>query len=299
MDSRQEAKLNMYHAVINQGNSNLVPIESVPAFDNVFTIFSTKVSSIVTTAQLEAQVITGVATDKKVMRETLCRQTADIAAAVYPYAVSTGNNTLKEQVAFSKSDLRNLRDDQLAPTCRNIHDLANANLVALADYGITAPMLASLNTLIGSYEAKVPTPRNAASLKKTYATNLKTLFKDCDSILKNQMDKLAVQTKTAFPDFYTTYKNNRIILDAATSSTQVAGAVIGSNDSQPVSGVAITVTGQAYIATTNATGEYTLKIPVPGTYSLKFTKAGFQDKTINNVEVKLGQSTSLNITLNI
>lgn len=299
MTSTQESKLNMYHAVINQGNANAAIIASVGALDDVFTTFKAKVSSIDTTAQLEAQVISGIATDKKTLKETLAQQTTGIAAAIYAYAVKTNNNTLKERANVNRSGLLRLKDDELAPACRNIHDDANANIAQLGDYGITAPMLVSFNTLIDQYVAKVPSPRNAASLRKTYATNLKTLFKDCDSILKNQMDKLAVQTKAAFPDFYTTYKNNRIIIDAATSSTQVEGIVINSADDSSINAVAVTVEGQTYKAKTDPSGNYILKIAVPGTYNIKFAKAGFQDKTINDVAVKLGQSTTLNVTLNV
>ena len=192
-----------------------------------------------------------------------------------------------------------MRDDQLAPSCNNIHDAANTNLVALAPYGITAAMLTSFNTLITNYSAAVPKPRNAASLRKTYATTLKNMFKEADDILKNQLDKTSVQFKAANLEFYTAYKNNRIIIDAATSSTQVTGTVLADVEPGPLSGVTIQIIGKTYSTSTDANGEYTLKIPVPGTYNLKFSHAGYNDKTVNNVVVTLGQSTTLNTTLNI
>ena len=151
----------MYHAVINYGNANPAIVATVPAFSTTFTSFKAKVSSIESTAQLETQVITGVATDKKTRKETLVQQATDIAAVVFSYASSVGNNTLKQQVNFSRSELLRLKDDELPATSHNIHDAANANLVALAPYGITAAMLTSFDTLISQYAAVVPSPRNA------------------------------------------------------------------------------------------------------------------------------------------
>lgn len=298
MNSKQEARLNMYHAVIAYCDANNPIVLTIPAFDTALTSFRAKVSSIETTAQQEAQVISGVATDKNELRNSLCQQAADIAAVVYAFAASGNNNTLKEAVDFSKSDLRELRDDQLAPTCQNIHDAANTNLAALAPYGITAPMLSSFQDLIDDYSDAVPAPRNAAALRKTYAAALKTLFSEADEILKEQMDKTAVQFKTANEEFYNTYKNNRIILDPAVSSTQIAGVVRDQWTNNPVAGVAIQVDGESYATTTNGNGEYTLKIPEAGEFNITFTKSGYVSKTEENVEVTIGQETDLDVIIN-
>lgn len=296
MNSRQESKLNMYHAVIAHCDANPTIVATVAAFNTLLTAFKAKTSSLETTAQQEAQVITGIATDKKVMRETLCQQAADLAAVVFSFAASQADNTLKESVDFSKSDLRNLKDDELAPACRNIHDAANTNLAALATYGITAPMLAAFNDLIDDYDEAVPAPRNAAALRKTYGTTLKNLIKECDAMLNDQMDTLAVQYKTANLEFYTTYKNNRIILDAATSNTKVEGIVTSRVVDPGLSGVTVSADGTSYSTTTDANGNYSLKIPVPGTYTINFTKTGFTPKS-GNVEITLGQTSTLNISL--
>lgn len=297
MDSRLEARLNMYHAVIAYCDENAAIVATVPAFQTALTSLKAKVSSIVSTSQLEEEVISGITTDKGVLRTTLCEQAADIAALVYAYAASINNNTLKEAVDFSKTDLKLTKDDNLPQVCQNIHAAANDNLAALAPYGVTAPMLASLDDLIEDYAEAVPKPRNAAALKKTYNATIKALYKEADAILKEQMDKTAVSFKTTHPVFYETYKNNRIILDPATSSTQVAGIVRDQWTNNPVSGVAVQVVGQSYAATTNGSGEYTVKIPVPGEYNITFTKAGYVTKTEENVEITLGEETELDVII--
>lgn len=297
MNARLEARLNMYHAVIAYCDENAVIVATVPAFQTALTSFKAKVSSIVSTSQLEEEITSGIATDKGVLRTTLCEQAADIAALVYAYAASVNNNTLKEAVDFSKSDLRLIKDDNLPQVCQNIHAAANDNLAALAPFGVTAGMLSSLDDLIEDYAEAVPKPRNATALKKTYASTLKNLYAEADTILKEQMDKTAISFKSANAVFYETYKNNRIILDPATSATQVAGIVRDQWTNNPVSGVAVQVVDQSYSATTNGSGEYTIKIPVPGEYNITFTKAGYVTKTEENVEITLGEETELDVTI--
>lgn len=297
MTSRQEAKLNMYHAVITHCDANAGIIAGVTAFTSSLATFKLKVTGIDDTAQLEAEIISGIATDKKVLRTTLSQQAADIAALVFAYAKSTSNNTLAEAVDYSKSELGGLRDDELAPAAQNIHDAANTNLVALAPYGITAPTLTAFQTMITSYTDAVPKPRNAAAQKKTYSATLVTLFEEADAILKDQMDKIVVQFKTSHPDFYSTYKNNRVILDAPVSNSQAAGLIIDASTNDPVFGVTVTVDGQPYSGNSGPTGEYGVKIPAPGVYTLIFTKTGYQPLQQTNVIISLGQTTTKNVEL--
>lgn len=299
MNALQEAKLNMYHAVINHGEANAAILATVPAFDTAFSTFKGFIKDLETNVQSEALVISGIATDKQSLREDLCQQATDLAAVVFAYASSINNNTLKEQVNFSLTDLKRLKDDELAPTCRNINNLANDNLAALAPYGITAGTLTTFSTLVDEYDAAVPTTRNAASLRATYRTNIEAGLKKADDILKNQLDKTAVQFKTSNLEFYNTYKNNRIILDPAVSSTQIEGNVADSISREPIVGATVEFVGLPLNTTTVIDGTYILKNPKPGIYAVKFSKTGYKDKTVANIELKLGQSTTVIAELDI
>jgi len=154
-----------------------------------------------------------------------------------------------------------------------------------------------LNTEIVNYSAIVPAPRNAASLRSAYSETLVLQFKEADSILKNQVDKIAAQFKTLLPEFYAAYKNNRIILDAGSSSTKATGTVIASPGASPVAGALVAVVGQPWNATTDAQGKYNLLIPVPGTYTLTCTAPSFGEAVQTNIEITLGQATTVNFTL--
>lgn len=297
MNARNEAKLNMYRAVqLFCSNNNAITATS-PAFTTALAALGANISAIISTASSETEVITGIATDKTVLKKNLSQAAADLAALVYAYAVSINNNTLKQEVNYAYSDFYRIKDDLLAPTAKNVHDAATANLVALAPYGVTAPMLAALLTTIQNYGTAVPTPRNAKALKSTYAANLKQLFKQTDNLLKNQMDKIAVSFKTAQPDFYNTWLNNRIIIDPSKTETQIKGLVTDQLKNTPVIKISVTLTGPTNSNTlTDIDGKYIFKPIIPGTHKLQVEAPGFQPATVT-VVVKLGQALTQDIQL--
>jgi hypothetical protein len=297
MDSRKEAKLSMYNVVLTHIEANNAIAASVPAFAAAATTLRTIYNNIVQAAQQETLAITGITIDKTEARLALCNEAAQIAAAIFAYASSISNNELKQQVNYPVSKLRNTNDELLIPVCNNISEIAIANQANLTTYGITATTISDFGTSIEDYQELIPNPRNAVSSRSAVRTSITNLFKESDAVLKNQMDKLALQFKTTEEEFYNTYKNNRIILDAATFNTQASGTITDSETNLPVASVAVQVIGQSYTTTSNANGVYTVKIPVPGTYNISFSVGGYNNKTQTVVVVTLGQSTALNIQL--
>lgn len=303
MTSRQESKLNMYTAVLTHCNADPLIPPTVPAFATALAAFAIKHTAIFTTSTAEAAVIGGYAVDKATKRNSLCTQAADVAAAVYAYAVATNDLVLKEKMDISFSELKKLKDELLVQACSNIHADATAIVASLVPYGLTAAVLTSFNTNCTTYLTSVPIPRNAVSTRKAHGAALKQLFKEADAILKSQMDKLINQFKTNHPLFHAAYKHNRIILDPATSATQLIGTITtpsagGAPDGgSPIPGVSIQVQGTTYITTNQPNGEYKLKIPIPGAYNITFAKPGYTTITILNITITLGQTTVLDMQL--
>jgi hypothetical protein len=280
----------MYDAVIAYCNSNAALIATLPAFQTAFTNFQSIVGNIHSTVQLEANVITGITIDKSQLKANLGEQAINLASMIFAYASNANMNSLKEQVNFSPSEIKLMKDEMLVASCGNIRDAANANLAALADYGITAATIASFQGTMDAYTALISSPRNAVSQRASYAKTLTVLFKQADASLKNQMDKMALNFKTSFEDFYNTYKSNRIIIDPGTSTTQIAGTITSAANNQPVEGALVQLVGNGLSNTTDAQGNYILKSVAIGKQSVKITKAGFADDTIDNILVKLGKT---------
>lgn len=289
MTSKNEAKLNMYRAVAKHSNDNAAIIATVPAFSTAITALNAVISSIISTAQMEVQVISGVALDKAQLKQLLAQQAADIAASVYAYASSINDNTLKAQVNYRLYALLREKDEILGPVCTNIHDAANAHVAALTPYGITAATLTAFATAISNYSSAVPNPRNAVSQRKAYKKELKKLFGEADQLLKEQTDKLIVNLKSTHPDFVTAYKSNRVIIDPAKSGTLIKGKIINAADNKGIKDATIEIVGTAITDKTSTTGLFTVKPGAAGTYSIKISKPGFQDKTVTGIVVQLGQ----------
>jgi hypothetical protein len=297
MTSKQESKLNMYNAVLSFSAANTTIIATIPAYPIVVTAFTNKTQAIDAMAQLEATVISGITINKADLKKALCQTGANTAAAGYAYATFINDPILKEKFNYSYSDLFRLKDDELTIIVQNLHNDASDIVTELEPYGVTAATLTAFQTEIGNYNTSVPSPRNAAAQRKAYKEQLKTLFKEADKLLKEQMDKLAQQYKTTNTEFYNTYKNNRKIIDAPTSSTQATGTITDSITTNPIFEVTITVAAEDYTTTTDINGRFTLKIPVPGVYTLIFTKLGYQTHQQPNITITLGQTTTLDIQL--
>lgn len=298
MNSRQEAKLNMYRSTKQLCDDNATTVATNTAFQTAFNTFKVKLSTLITTATSESQVISGIAVDKSVAKKNLCQLATDISAIVFAYASSINNNTLKNGVNFAYSDLLRLKDDQLPLTCQNIHGLATVNATALTPFGITTAMLTTFQTSITDYSTAVPKPKTAKSVKATFTKNIGILIKDIDAILKDQLDKLVVAFKPTKPDFVNSFKNARVIIDPSKTTTQLKGKILDASTKLPIKGAIVEILGAttSTIISTKA-GVYTLKPANAGIHTIKVTAEGYNPITTDELTVKTGQINKQDIKL--
>jgi hypothetical protein len=267
-----------------------------PAFVTAYKNYVTNITNIINTATAESQAISGITIDKSVARKKLCQTASEIAGVVFAFATSAKNNSLREVVNYSYSDLFKIKDDLLAPTVKNIYDAANNNLTGLESYGINAATLDSFKATMDDYSGAVPKPRSALSMKSTYSKNLRLLIKQTDEILKSELDKMVISFKANAPDFVSTYKNGRIIIDAAKSTTQIKGSVISSDNNSPLKNATVEIIGSSSLKTqTSIEGNFTFKPVTPGSYKINVTAEGSTDTTTSSIEVKLGKTAKVEI----
>jgi len=220
LTSRQEAKRNMYDVVILKCDANLPIIATNAALLAAFEEFKAVIDNITAAAPLSAVVTTGITTDKQVSKADLSQITATIAGQIYAYAAKTGNNELKDSVDFSASQLKKIKDGEIAVRCQTIHDLGVSKKDVLADYGVTLAKLAALQAAIDSYTQSAPKPRSAITDRATVKANIRNYFAQADALLTEQMDKLVETLTEDQPDFVQTYKNARIIVDPKTKKKE-------------------------------------------------------------------------------
>src|ERR1043166_2102685 len=141
MTGKQENKLSMYSATKKVVEDNESIWQNITAIGNAKNGFSATIAAIRGAAQKQGEPTPGIATDKGLQKVLLVDLALPICGAIRAFASQSGNNQLFDQAKISRTDLLETRDEYLGPRCQNFHDLANTNLLALADYGITAPVL--------------------------------------------------------------------------------------------------------------------------------------------------------------
>jgi len=213
MTDKQENKFSMYLASEDILDANNATWAGTPAFVSAKTLYSDVILRIGKARQVQEKETKGVTEDKAQAREAAITKGITIAAATFAFASVTSNNTLKEQVNYSPSDLRLSRDTILVDRLRVIHNAANDYAADLVDFGVQAADLSDLDTLINKYADQVQNPRTAIGERSTATQELEALFVEGDTVLKEQLDKLIEIFKVSAPNFYNQYKSARVIVD--------------------------------------------------------------------------------------
>jgi hypothetical protein len=151
LTARQEVKRNMYDVVILKCEANLPIITTNAALLAAFNEFKAVIANITSAAPLSAVVTSGITMDKFVSKTDLSQTTAIIAGQIYAYAAKNGNNELKNAVNFSVSDLKRLKDGEIAARCQTIHDLGVTNNNLLKGYGVSDEKLVALQMAIDNF----------------------------------------------------------------------------------------------------------------------------------------------------
>lgn len=82
-----------------------------------------------------------------------------------------------------------------------------------------------------------------------------------------------------------------------TPASFLAGHVSDTNTTASLNGVQVDIVSTTTSTTTNIIGNYQMGIANAGTYNITFTKFGYKTKTINNVVLTSGNTTTLNVEL--
>ena len=221
MNIRISNQLNMVGACLNVANSNnYKPVwTGNPPLDFAadLALLQTDYDAIKAKAAL-ADGATGGASDAKATAESALEDAAYVLArALVNHFKKTSNLDNLGQVDVSKSELVQLRNQDLVSRTTEIRDLANAAQAqpGAAGRGVTAARVAALTAAITDFSAVMSSPRghivNRSTLLKEVETDTAGLLEQAAAL-----DDLALQfdsTETG-RRFIEAWKRARIILDA-------------------------------------------------------------------------------------
>ena len=104
------------------------------------------------------------------------------------------------------------RDIGSATRCEEVLAAATVALDKLANYGVTAAKLTSLQYKITAYRDILTKPREAKTSRKTTITNLAVEFEAATDLLNDRLDKLVRQFRANNGIFVSNYQDTRLIV---------------------------------------------------------------------------------------
>lgn len=275
MNAKQEDKLSMEIVVVDLLNNTAPEIMAqMPQINTLKTNFSDNVAKIRTYQNGQNLNRTGNRMSKDQLREQMTQKGFEIAARVCAYAISIDDEVLEMEVTYAYSDMKKLRDTSIADACLSIHDIANANLANLLEYGVTNATISDLKDSIIQYNAMLPKTRAAIITRTTFTDRIKELIKENDKLLY-RMDKLVTMLKFKEATFHEAYFKSRKIIETGHRKLAIRGKITDELG-QPIEQVTITIETPTN-KTTKSTeiGYYQFKRIPGGVFPVTFKRDGY------------------------
>ena len=310
MNKQQDVDLNMFYAVKTVDEKYQSTWATNAVYAATHNLFVGKIPLIEQNRDAQMVTATGITVDKTTKRNLMTDKALFISNRMQSYAAVAGNSDLLASIRYSASDMKKARDTSIIGICDTIVAKANANVSALATYGITAALITDLQTAISNFTATLSKPRTVKSQTKTATENLAVLFKETNDLLTKRMDLDIEVFKATKPDFYSQYKTARNVISNTGSVAAVLGKATLKDNGTPVSGVTFSFkpsgNGQAKMVATQsnhslvkksaAKGQFRIQNMAEGTYIVTVTKLGIKEQTLT-INVINGETTNLVVEL--
>jgi uncharacterized protein YdbL (DUF1318 family) len=168
--------------------------------------------------QGQAEDTSGVRDVKAALRANLVHIAAKVSSLLSAYAADKGDAALGAKAGWTERKLERLNENELPTHADNLaKDAAPAAAAADAgEYGLSPALLTELKAAVGAFREAKDLPRNATAARSTDTLTLAETMRATSRHLREKMDKLVEFYKTSHPQFYTTYKENRKVMNAPT-----------------------------------------------------------------------------------
>jgi hypothetical protein len=208
MEKTLENRFSMYRsvqAVLRQHYSSIEPIKK---FTDEVDQYVANLEIIKTKQEEREQA--NLTEDKNELEDQLMESLIVNAAALKIVANFNGNEKLKQESDFSKSDLKVLRDSDLVVKGQQIVDNLNKHLPNPADYGLDENSTATLTELVSSFEKILGDSAARKASKVAAKQEQQEAFKNIKVNLDN-LDSFVEILSSKSPELYNDYKQARVI----------------------------------------------------------------------------------------
>jgi hypothetical protein len=179
--------------------------------------FEEKITAIDGAAQKQETPVSGAVDDKGAARDALEDVCFLICEALGVLAHTSKDHDLEALVDLTPSGLDRLGDEELSNRATTILARANAMKTELAALQVTDANLEEFAQALQAFQARKEKPRTAVTERVAQTQSLPNLFREANSILRNQLDPLVNLFKRSHLDFVTAYRSARVIIDRAGS----------------------------------------------------------------------------------
>ncbi len=304
MNTKQKIRLNMYLAVRNFVILNEQVVRNIPKFAASFAKLQNTVEEIQQIGEMQGINKTGLALDKKKLKNRLISLSVKYSNKVAILAKASNNETLLKEVRVNESDLGKLAGVTLKDSAQFIYDRVQANISSLEEQGITADTQKEFLDAINAFNNAIAAPRTGITERKQATQKLPVLF-DAADVEIDTLDLAAGSAKGEYPDFYNGYKNSRKLVDTSSGSLALKAAARDIANGEPLSGALFTFKQEATITSggygeiikkTSRKGNFHLKSMNAGTYKVVISKDGYLGKEAM-VKVNEGERSELIVEL--
>jgi hypothetical protein len=308
MTSEQESRFSMQLVARDFLTANATITATLPNYAGFFTAVTTGITQIQSIREQQEFDKTGIALNKTQLKTNLIALAIDVSRKVVAYATIVNNTVLLKEVKYTESELKKSADTILKDRCQVIYDRANANLAALATYGVTAVILTNLLNTLNSYNTSIPKPRLGIADKKLATEQLAILLKSVDDNFA-KIDALVEIVRVTQANFYSEYKNARKVVETGVGSLSVKGKITDSVSGVGLKGATITFAVDASAKTAMAVsylaikvkksaemGGFNIKSLSEGSYNVTISKPGYNDAVVT-VYVTNGELSVVDVQL--
>jgi hypothetical protein len=225
MNNSQQNKLTMYETVAKVLDENKLNWQNLKALQESVTAFNDLLNELRNKGIQRAKKTSGITHDKSEKKKLMAKKAAQLAGSAFAYATKIKNKDLQAKFNYSASAFNRIDDNNAINLALSIVEEAEKIQSSLSDYGVTLAEIAELKTLSNEFKNSIGEKASVKSGQVAATGSLSELFKEADSLLKNQIDKLLLRLEDSESEFYRTYQNARIIKDLGSRSTKKDGVV--------------------------------------------------------------------------
>jgi hypothetical protein len=308
MEQLQFDRLDSYYLIREVFLSKLTFLNTLQNFTANHTIFNNGVDQIVLSNQPRMFSTSGITTSKTQVRLTVCNLALDVLSKLQAFAKFANNNLLQKEVDISDSVITRANDHDFRNYIQGIYDRAQANLAALAVYGISAATQTTFLAAINAYIAAIPKVKVGQMNSKQNTNTLKSNFKTTEGALKN-IDIIMKTIRFSQPALYKSYKEARKVTSHSNKKSQVEG-LITDNNGVPikyallrfekvvteVNIVQATKPTRAITRKTNEQGTLVIKSLSEGIFNITISKIGYVSQMIT-ATIAIGEPIKINVSL--